>query len=77
MPSNIERLSIGVESGLIEFVCNSHEPEEHGPTVTPIRVGWGYCPGARGDRHTWRQIEPTTRERLERYVLPPRLKPLK
>lgn len=77
MASNIERLSSGVESGLIEFVCGSHEPEEDGPTVTPIRVGWGYCPGAGSGRHTWRQIEPTTREQLERQVLPQRIRPLK
>jgi hypothetical protein len=66
MPSNLERSSSGVESGLIEFVCDSHEAVEDGPTVTPVNVGWGYCPGAGAGRHTWRQIEPTKRERLER-----------
>jgi hypothetical protein len=67
MPSNLERSRSGVESGLIEFVCDFHQAVEDGPTVTPVYVGWGYCPGAGGaGGHTWRQIEPTTRERLER-----------
>ena len=66
MPSNLGRSSSGVESGLIEFVCDAHEAVEDGPTVTPVNVGWGYCPGAGAGRHTWRQIEPTKRERLER-----------
>jgi hypothetical protein len=70
MPSNLERSRSGVASGLIEFVCDSHQAVEDGPTVTPVNVGWGYCPGAGGGGHIWRQIEPTTRERLERSARP-------
>jgi hypothetical protein len=74
MLSQVIRTGSALESGLIEFVCEAHAPDEDGPTVTPLRVGWGYCPGAEGDGHRWRQIEPTKRERVERDVLR-RLKP--
>lgn len=76
MPANVEGSPSSFESGLIEFICESHKADEDGPTVTPLRVGWGYCPGPGGGRHSWRQIEPTTRERLERYALPPQLRPI-
>jgi hypothetical protein len=69
MHSDVERSPSSFESGLIEFVCDSHESDDDGPTVTPLRVGWGYCPGPGTGRHTWRQIEPTTRVHLERYAL--------
>ena len=65
----LSRSASSFDSGMIEFICDAHDPEEDGPTVTPLRVGWGYCPGAGGGRHTWRQIEPATRERVERYTL--------
>jgi hypothetical protein len=72
--SHVERTGSGLAAGLIEFVCDAHETDEDGPTVTPLRVGWGYCLGARDGRHVWRQIDPTTRQSLERYLLPQRLK---
>jgi hypothetical protein len=61
-------------SGLIEFVCLAHLPNENGPTVTPQFGSWSYCPGSQADGHDWRQIEPATRERLERYILPKNLR---
>ena len=70
MLSQVIRSGSALESGLIEFVCDAHVPDEEGPTVTPLRVAWGYCPGAEGGGHRWRQIEPTKRERLERHILP-------
>ena len=69
MLSNAERSASSIESGLIEFICVHHAPDEEGPTVTPLRVGWGYCPGRASGPHRWRRIKPTTRERLERYLL--------
>jgi len=59
-----------LEMGLIEFVCDAHDPARGGPTVTPIRGSWRYCGGPDRGGHRWRRIEPVSRERLERYVLP-------
>jgi hypothetical protein len=61
--------------GLIEFVCRAHAPAEHGPTITPWQGSWSYCPGFEERGHIWRQIEPVSRERLERFVLSKRVKP--
>jgi hypothetical protein len=61
-------------SGLIEFVCYTHLPDEDGPTITPQYGSWSYCAGSAVRGHDWRQVEPVTRERLERYVLPKRLR---
>jgi hypothetical protein len=63
-------MGAALESGLIEFVCQAHAPAEDGPTVTPLYGRWSYCPGFDERGHRWRQIEPVTRDRLERYVLP-------
>jgi len=59
-------------SGLIEFVCQSHAATEEGPTITPQYGSWSYCAGSAARGHDWRQVEPVTRERLERYILPRR-----
>lgn len=74
MLSQVVRPGSALEFGLVEFVCDAHASADEGPTVTPLRVGWGYCPGAERGDHRWRHIEPTTRERLERYVLPLRMR---
>jgi hypothetical protein len=63
-------LGEALESGLIEFVCRAHAPAPSGPTVTPLSGRWSYCPGFAERGHNWKQIEPVTRERLERLVLP-------
>ncbi|HEV8671870.1 MAG TPA: hypothetical protein VGS01_14175 [Candidatus Limnocylindria bacterium] len=63
-----------LQAGLIEFVCRAHAADERGPTITPLYGRWSYCPGFARRGHDWRQIEPVTRERLERYVLAKREK---
>jgi hypothetical protein len=55
-------------------VCRAHQADERGPTITPLYGRWSYCPGYRRGGHDWRQIEPVSRDRLERYVLPKREK---
>ena len=77
MLSQVVRPGSALEFGLVEFLCEAHLPDEDGPTVTPLRVAWGYCPGGARGGHRWGQIQPTTRERLERYILPERLKPIR
>jgi hypothetical protein len=70
MPSYGKGLGPALESGLIEFVCRAHAPAEDGPTITPLHGSWSYCPGFDESGHSWRQIEPVTREGLERQILP-------
>jgi hypothetical protein len=69
MRSHAKGLGEALESGLIEFVCRAHAPAAHGPTITPLHGSWSYCPGFDELGHVWRQIEPVTRDRLERFML--------
>lgn len=68
--SVVARRGSAFGSGLIEFICRSHEADEQGPTIAPLYGRWSYCRGFQRRQHDWYQIEPTSRDRLERHVLP-------
>jgi hypothetical protein len=69
MPPDTRRSYSALDTGLIGYVCRTHSPDERGPTITPVHGTWCYCPGFMERDHAWRRIEPTSRDRLERYIL--------
>jgi len=53
-------------TALIERVCDAHRDRDpQGPLVTTVDGVWAFCAGFGASDHSWRVVEPVTRQRLE------------